>query len=187
MRRRHSVVPLALLAISAAACGKKAEPVLQPPPDAGAPAPPPPTSTPSSTPTAPMPTSDAEAVRAALVRDLGNVIHFDYDQDLVKPEDRPILDRKAEIMRANAGLRIRISGHADDRGSDEYNLVLGNKRALAAKQYLIGKGIDAARIDVTSFGEERPVDPAENETAWALNRRAEFEIIAGGDRLVAPR
>ena len=187
MRRRHSVVPLALLAISAAACGKKAEPVLQPSPETGTPAPPPPTATPPSTPNAPMPTGDAETVRAALVRDLGNIIHFDYDQDLVKPEDRPILDRKAEIMRANPGLRIRISGHADDRGSDEYNLVLGNKRAVSARQYLIGKGIDAGRIDVTSFGEERPVDPAENETAWALNRRAEFEIIAGGDRLVAPR
>jgi peptidoglycan-associated lipoprotein len=187
MRSRHIVVPLALLAISAAACGKKADPVLQPPPDTGTPAPPPSTATPPAPPPAAPAGANAEAVRAALVADLGNVIHFDYDQDLVKPEDRPILDRKAEIMRANPTLRIRISGHADDRGSDEYNLVLGNKRALAARQYLVGKGIDAARIDVTSFGEERPVDPAENETAWASNRRAEFEIIAGGDRLVAPR
>jgi len=180
-------VALALLAISVAACSKKAEPVLQPPTDTGAPSTPPSTTTPPSAPTAPPAAADAEAVRAALVRDLGNVIHFDYDQDLVKPEDRPILDRKAEILRANPGLRIRISGHADDRGSDEYNLVLGNKRALAARQYLVGKGIDAGRIDVTSFGEERPADPAENEAAWALNRRAEFEIIAGGDRLVVPR
>jgi len=187
MRRRHSAVALALLAISVAACSKKAEPVLQPPTDTGAPSTPPSTTTPPSAPTAPPAAADAEAVRAALVRDLGNVIHFDYDQDLVKPEDRPILDRKAEILRANPGLRIRISGHADDRGSDEYNLVLGNKRALAARQYLVGKGIDAGRIDVTSFGEERPADPAENEAAWALNRRAEFEIIAGGDRLVVPR
>jgi|KBSSwiStaDraftv2_1062776.scaffolds.fasta_scaffold04823_5 peptidoglycan-associated lipoprotein len=187
MRRRHSVVPLALLAISVAACGKKAEPVLQPAPDAGTPSTTPTTTTPPASPTAPPASGDAESVRAAIVRDLGNVIHFDYDQDLVKPEDRPILDRKAEIMRANPALRIRISGHADDRGSDEYNLVLGNKRALAARQYLVGKGIDAGRIDVTSFGEERPVDASENETAWALNRRAEFEIIAGGERLVAPR
>ena len=186
MRRRHFVVPLALLAISVAACGKKADPVLQPPTDTGTPAPPPPTTTPPAPP-APPPAGNAEAVRAALVADLGNVIHFDYDQDAVKPEDRPILDRKAEIMRANPGVRIRVSGHADDRGSDEYNLVLGNQRALSARQYLVGKGIDAGRIDVTSFGEERPVDPAENEGAWARNRRAEFEIIAGGDRLVAPR
>ena len=186
MRRRH-LVPLALLAISAAACGKKADPVLQPPTDTSTPSAPP-SSTPAPAPPPAAPGGPgAEAVTAALVADLGNVIHFDYDQDLVKPEDRPILDRKAEIMKANPGVRLRISGHADDRGSDEYNLVLGNKRALAARQYLIGRGIDGGRIDVTSFGEERPVDPAENEAAWARNRRAEFEIIAGGDRLVAPR
>ena len=187
MRRRHVMVPLALLAISAAACGKKADPVLQPPTDTTAPA------TPPSAPPAPAPAPPAAggpsavAGRAALLAELGNVIHVDFDQDVSKPEDRPILDRKAEIMKANPALRVRISGHADSRGSDEYNLVLGNKRALAARQYLIGRGVDGGRIDVTSFGEERPADPAENETAWAQNRRAEFEIIAGGDRLVAPR
>ena len=185
MRRRHVMVPLALLAISVAACGKKADPVLQPPPDTTAPAPPPPAPPPPAPPPASGPS--AEAVTAALAADLGNVIHFDYDQDLIKEEDRPILDRKAEIMKANPAVRVRISGHADSRGSDEYNLVLGNKCALAARQYLIGRGIDGGRIDVTSFGEERPVDPAENEAAWARNRRAEFEITAGGDRLVAPR
>jgi peptidoglycan-associated lipoprotein len=186
MRRRHVMVPLALLAISAAACGKKADPVLQPPTDTTAPSTPPP-ALPAPAPAPPPAGPSAEAVRAALLADLGNVIHFDYDQDLIKPEDRPILDRKAEIMKANPGVRVRISGHADSRGSDEYNLVLGNKRAVAARQYLIGRGIDGGRIDVTSFGEERPADPAENEAAWAQNRRAEFEIIAGGDRLVAPR
>jgi peptidoglycan-associated lipoprotein len=186
MRRRHVMVPLALLAISAAACGKKADPVLQPPTDTTAPSTPPP-APPAPAPAPPAAGPSAEAVRAALLADLGNVIHFDYDQDLIKPEDRPILDRKAEIMKANPGVRVRISGHADSRGSDEYNLVLGNKRAVAARQYLIGRGIDGGRIDVTSFGEERPADPAENEAAWAQNRRAEFEIIAGGDRLVAPR
>ena len=97
------------------------------------------------------------------------------------------LDRKAAILNANPALRLRISGHADERGSDEYNLVLGNNRALSARRYLEGKGVAAARIEVTSFGEERPVDPASTEEAWTKNRRDEFEIIAGGDRLVAPR
>lgn len=187
MHRRYGMLPLALIALVAGACGKKAEPVVAPPTDTGPPAPAPAPAPSTPGPAGPPTTGDAEAVRAALVADLGNVIHFDYDQDAIKPEDRPILDRKADILRVNPSLRIRISGHADDRGSDEYNLVLGNKRALSAKQYLMGKGIDGGRIDVTSFGEERPVDPAENETAWAKNRRAEFEIIAGGDRLVAPR
>ena len=188
MRRRHALVPLALLAISVAACGKK-DPVVTPTTNTGGPTAPPPAPPPAppTNPNTGTPGSNAAAELERLRADLGNVIHFDYDQDAIKPEDQPILDRKAEIMRANPALRLRISGHADDRGSDEYNLVLGNKRAVSARQYLVGKGIDAGRIEVTSFGEERPVDPAENEGAWARNRRAEFEIIAGGDRLVVPR
>jgi peptidoglycan-associated lipoprotein len=187
MRRRPGVVPLALLALIAMACGKK-DPVVVPPTDTGSG--PPPSSPPPSAPGPTTPTStggNEAAVRAGILADLANVIHFDYNEDAIKPEDRAILDRKAEIMRANSALRIRVSGHADDRGSDEYNLVLGNKRALSAKQYLVNKGIDASRIDVTSFGEERPVDPAGTETAWAQNRRAEFEVTAGGERLVPPR
>lgn len=188
MHRRYGMAPLALLALVLTACGKQKEPVVLPPTDPG------PSNPAPNNPTNPGPsgnpanTGGNEAtVRAALLTDLANVIHFDYDQDLIKPEDRPVLDRKAEIMRANPALRIRISGHADERGSDEYNLVLGNKRALAARQYLVGKGIDAGRIEVTSFGEERPVDTSGSEAAFAANRRAEFEITAGGDRLVAPR
>jgi peptidoglycan-associated lipoprotein len=129
----------------------------------------------------------ATEVTRRVAAELANVIHFDYDKDLIKSEDEPILDSKAAILKANSALRIRISGHCDERGSDEYNLVLGNKRALAAKRYLESKGVDASRIEVTSLGEERPVDPASNDSAWAKNRRDEFEIIAGGERLVPPR
>jgi len=187
MSERHVLVPLALLALSAAGCGKKAEPVVVPQPaDTSRAGPGTPGPTPQQ-PVRPVNTEGDATVRTALLADLGNVIHFDYDQDVIKAEDRPVLDRKAAILVANPALRIRISGHADSRGSDEYNLVLGNKRALSAKNYLESKGVDASRIEVTSFGEERPVDPAENEEAWAKNRRDEFEIIAGGDRLVAPR
>jgi peptidoglycan-associated lipoprotein len=184
MRRAHRLVPF-LLALSAAACSKKQLEVAPQPADtttrpapAPAPTPPPP----------PAPTGDAAAeTTRRLTAELGNVIHFDYDQDAIKPEDVPVLDSKAAILKANPAVRIRISGHADDRGSDEYNLVLGNKRALAAKRYLESKGVAGTRIEVTSFGEERPVDPAANESAWAKNRRAEFEILAGGDRLVQPQ
>jgi peptidoglycan-associated lipoprotein len=187
MPARQRLFSLAFLTLAAAACGKKKEPVLQPAPadtaTRAAPAPPPSTG-PATRPDA---GAEAERIRAALVADVGNMIHFDYDQDVIKPEDRPILDRKADILRANPALRIRISGHADERGSDEYNLVLGNKRSLAAKRYLEGKGVDPSRIEVTSFGEERPLDPASNEAAWAKNRRDEFEILAGGDKLVAPK
>jgi len=185
MRRGQLLVPF-LLALAAAGCHKSKPEVVPQPDQTTPPAPPPPAPMPPPPP--PAATGDAAAATTArLTAELGTVIHFDYDQDAIKPEDMPVLDSKAAIMKANPGVRIRISGHADDRGSDEYNLVLGNKRALAAKRYLESKGVEGSRIEVTSLGEERPVDPAENESAWAKNRRAEFEIIAGGDRLVQPR
>lgn len=130
---------------------------------------------------------NAAATTADLVRLIQAPIYFDYDQDAIKPESQANLDQKAAIMLANSALRIRIAGHADDRGSDEYNVVLGNRRATAAKRYLETKGIDASRIETISYGEERPVDTAANETAWAKNRRDEFDITAGGDRLVRPQ
>jgi peptidoglycan-associated lipoprotein len=185
MRRGHVLVPF-LLALCAAGCHKGKPQTGVEPSQPGAPPPPP---APSPTPPPPPPaTGDAAAATTrALTAELGTMIHFDYDQDVIKPEDRPVLDSKAAILKANPAVRLRISGHADERGSDEYNLVLGNKRALAAKRYLESKGVDASRIEITSFGEERPIDSASTEEAWAKNRRDEFEIIAGGDRLVRPQ
>ena len=117
---------------------------------------------------------------------LATMIHFDFDKAIVRPGDAAILDQKVSILQANPGLRIRLSGHCDERGSDEYNLALGNRRATAAKQYLVSHGIDAGRIETVSYGEERPIDPAHNEEAWAKNRRDETEILAGGDALKQP-
>jgi len=128
------------------------------------------------------------AARAGQVRtDLTSVINFDYNVADIRMEDRTNLDRKAAILQANPSVRLRISGHADERGSDEYNLALGNRRAAAAKMYLANKGIDASRIDVISFGEERPAAGGSDESAFALNRRDEFEVTSGGDTLVAPQ
>ena len=84
-------------------------------------------------------------------------------------------------------MKLTISGHADERGSDEYNLALGNRRAAAAKRYLQNKGIDGSRMDVVSYGEERPLNAGHDETAYAQNRRDEFQVTAGGDNLVAPQ
>lgn len=131
-------------------------------------------------------TDSLEQTRAALREELAGLIHFDFDRAEIDSGDRATLDRKAAILRANSTVRVRISGYCDERGSDAYNLALGSRRAGAAKQYLIDRGIDADRLDTVSLGSASPLDPDQNETAWAKNRRAGFEITSGGDALIAP-
>lgn len=121
----------------------------------------------------------AAAARTEAERAFADQVHFDYDKSEIRAEDQAILDWKARLLLANESMTIRISGHADDRGSDEYNLALGNRRAGAAKRYLVNKGIAESRISTDSYGEERPLDTAATEAAWAANRRAEFTITAG--------
>ena len=122
--------------------------------------------------------------REETMRALTATIHFEYDAFTIGSADMALLDQKAAIMQANPGLRIRITGHCDERGSDEYNLALGMNRATSAKEYLVRRGVDPSRIEVASLGREVPVDPASNESAWAKNRRDEFDVIAGGTNLV---
>jgi peptidoglycan-associated lipoprotein len=129
----------------------------------------------------------AAQVQAQLAAEVTAVIHFDYDKSDIKPEDQANLDRKAAILMANPGLRILIAGNADNRGSVEYNLALGNRRAAAAQRYLANKGVAAGQMSIVSYGEERPVNPADNESAWAENRRDEFTPTAGGTNLAAPK
>jgi peptidoglycan-associated lipoprotein len=123
-----------------------------------------------------------EAVRTLLA----TMIHFDYDKSNIRSGDAAVLDQKIAILQANSGVRIRLAGHCDERGSDEYNLALGNRRATSGKQYLVSHGIDAGRIETQSFGKERPLDPGHTEESWAQNRRDEFEILSGGDVLKQP-
>lgn len=117
---------------------------------------------------------------------LATMVHFDFDKANLRASDIAVLDQKVAILQANAPLRIRVAGHCDERGSDEYNLALGNRRAIAAKQYVVSHGIDAGRVETVSYGKERALVPGHNEEAWAQNRRAEFEIVAGGDALKQP-
>jgi peptidoglycan-associated lipoprotein len=117
---------------------------------------------------------------------LATMIHFDYDRSNIRPDDMGALDQKVAILQANPDLRIRVGGHCDERGSDEYNLALGNRRAQAAKQYLVSHGIDASRIETQSWGEERPMVDGHDESSWSQNRRAEFEVTSGGDNLRRP-
>ena len=117
---------------------------------------------------------------------LAAMIHFDLDKSNIRGDDMGALDQKVAILQANPDLRIRVGGHCDERGSDEYNLALGNRRAQSAKQYLVSHGIDASRIETQSWGEERPAVDGHDESAWSQNRRDEFEVISGGDNLRRP-
>jgi peptidoglycan-associated lipoprotein len=193
MMRAPSLLMLLTAAAFAVACGGKSAPE-QPAPE--------PIPAPAPEQAAPQPVDDSaerdrlEKERMAreaaeknrtVAADLASMINFDYDQATVRPADQATLDRKAVILIANSGVKIRIAGHADERGSDEYNLALGNRRAAAAKRYLENKGVDASRIDVISYGEERPLNPGNDETAYAQNRRDEFEVTAGANNLTAPQ
>jgi peptidoglycan-associated lipoprotein len=110
-------------------------------------------------------------------------IYFDFDKSDLTDQDKATLDAKVPILNSNPGIRIRIEGNADKRGSDEYNLALGQRRAATAKRYLSEHGIDAGRIDLISYGSEHPVAEGDTEEAYAQNRRDEFVITAGGDNI----
>jgi len=103
-------------------------------------------------------------------------IHFDYDSAVIKAEAEPILRDKADYLKRWTGDTVVIQGHCDERGTNEYNMALGDRRAEAAKNYLINLGVDASRISTISYGEEQPVDYGHNEEAWAKNRRDEFSL-----------
>jgi peptidoglycan-associated lipoprotein len=118
---------------------------------------------------------------------LTSAIYFDYDRADITDEGKATLDAKLPLMNANPALRVRVAGHTDARGSDEYNLALGQRRASATKRYLVLQGVPANRIDVISYGEERPAAAGDDDSSYSQNRRAEFEILAGGDNLQLPQ
>jgi peptidoglycan-associated lipoprotein len=125
---------------------------------------------------------DSEMLRSTVAA----AINFDFDKSDLRDDAKANLDGKIPILLANSNVTIRVSGHADERGSSEYNLALGQRRAAAAKRYLVERGVAESRVETTSFGEERPVCTESNEGCWAQNRRDEFEITAGGP-LTRPR
>jgi len=104
-------------------------------------------------------------------------IYFDFDKSNLKPEAQETLKKKAAFLRYNPSFALLIGGNCDNRGTEEYNLALGERRADSAKQYLIALGISGDRIKTISYGELRPADPANNEVAWALNRRDTFKLF----------
>lgn len=103
-------------------------------------------------------------------------IHFDYDSALLTPQAQEILREKASYMKENPGTNVIIEGHCDERGTNEYNLALGEQRAKMTQEFLVALGVSASRIKTVSYGEERPLDRSNTEQAWAKNRRAHFVI-----------
>ena len=107
-----------------------------------------------------------------------DTVHFAFDRATINPSERPKLDDMAAYMRENPSQVITIEGHCDERGTAEYNRSLGERRALACREYLASAGVDGNKLQTISYGKERPADPGHGEEAWAKNRRAEF-IISG--------
>jgi len=170
----------ALLAVTA--CGGNPEPQPTAPPR---PASPPPASRPTPPPTAST-NNDADAARRAREAELARlrstmaeIVFFDFDKSEIRADSRAVLDRKVRILRDQPTVRIRVEGHADERGSTEYNLALGSRRAEAVRAYVTATGIAASRIEIVSYGEDRPLQQGRTEAAWARNRRAEFVMTAG--------
>ncbi len=104
-------------------------------------------------------------------------IYFDFDSFILTQPSRDILYKNAEWLLKNKAVKVQIEGHCDERGSDEYNLALGEKRAKSAMNYLLTLGVPSDRLSVISYGKEKPLDPGHDEAAWAKNRRAEFGVI----------
>jgi peptidoglycan-associated lipoprotein len=160
------------LALFATGCKKKAPKETPPPP-------PPPAVEKVETPAAPDTTGQAARLlqqqmdtdRAAI-----RPVYFDYDKSDVRADQRPVITANADILRKWTTWQVTVEGNCDERGTSEYNLALGERRAAGGKQALIAAGVDAARINTVSYGKEHPVDPGHTEAAWGKNRRDEFKV-----------
>jgi peptidoglycan-associated lipoprotein len=167
-----TLVTLLLVALFAG-CAKEEPPPPTPEPPRAAPQPPPPPPPPPG----PSPEVLRQQRFQQALQDFQNQdIHFDFDKYDLRPDARAILDKKVAFLNENGSVRSQIEGHTDERGTNAYNLVLGERRANAAKQYLTTAGINAARLSTISYGEERPLDPGHDEAAWARNRRDHFVL-----------
>lgn len=122
---------------------------------------------------------------ARVREELTDMVFFEYDSDQLTSEAEARLRAKAAIMRANSGVQLRVEGHADERGSTEYNLALAQRRAETVRNFLSGYGIEGGRIATLSYGKERPLVEGTGEAVWSRNRRAEF-VVTGGDISVVP-
>jgi len=113
------------------------------------------------------------------VVNVGDRVYFDYDQYTIRPDAIPVLTAQASWLQRYPAVHVRVEGNCDERGTEEYNLALGGRRAASVKTFLVNHGIDPSRIATISYGKERPIDPGTGETAWAKNRNVHTAITAG--------
>jgi peptidoglycan-associated lipoprotein len=174
-------VKLALVAgavLSLAACASHPKPAPTPPPPPPAPeAPPPPP--PPPPPVAEQPTGPIPGSTQDFVINVGDRVYFDYDAYSVRADAGPILDKQSEWLRRYPQVKVRIEGNCDERGTREYNMALGARRANAVRDYLVGRGVEAGRIETVSYGKERPIDPGTGEDAYAHNRNGHTTLTSG--------
>ena len=190
MVRRMAMVVAAVAVLTGAACHKNKAPVVRPmppPPEAASsgtvgrpPAPPEPVAEPTIVP--PEPVRD-EAITSASLDDLNKSsplkpVFFEYDSDELSQATQKTLDENAVLLKRYASWTVTIEGHCDERGTPEYNLALGERRAVTARAYLVSLGIAADRLRTVSYGREFPFDPGHTEAAFSVNRRAHFVITA---------
>ncbi|HEX2761060.1 MAG TPA: peptidoglycan-associated lipoprotein Pal [Rhizomicrobium sp.] len=154
------------------ACTHKQEATTTAPP----PAPPPPAAQPAPVTSRVIPGS-AEDFRV----NVGDTVHFEFDQYNVQESDKAILGRQAAWLAKYPAVRVTIEGHCDERGTREYNLALGARRANAVKEYLVSQGVSTARVETVSYGKERPICTQSDEACWAQNRRGTTTITAGAN------
>lgn len=163
------------VSMSMMSCAKKqvgvAEPVKVEPKPAPTPPPPPPP------PPAPPVDDKAARLRAEMAAFESTHIYFDFDKSDIRPDAKEVMEKKAAWLRENTDYKVRIEGHCDERGTAEYNLALGDRRAKSAMRHLNALGIATERMSTISYGEERPVCKEQNEECWSRNRRAEFKLI----------
>jgi peptidoglycan-associated lipoprotein len=114
---------------------------------------------------------DAEALRA-------ETVHFDFDSSVLKTSEKPKVSAVADYLKANSAKAVKVEGNCDERGTEGYNLSLGERRALAVREELIRLGIDPTRVDTISYGKDRPADPGHDESAWKKNRRDDFIVLS---------
>jgi peptidoglycan-associated lipoprotein len=171
MNTKLATILLLTSAIGLAGCAKKAPEVLPPPPEERV--------TQVQTTPQPQPTGPSVGTQQHFAQAVGSstTVYFDTDRFNIDSQDAAALQAQAQYFARYPQITFTVEGHADERGTREYNLALGEKRANSAKNYLVGLGVDANRIAVVSYGKERPAALTSDESAWAQNRRAASVII----------